>query len=159
MTTYFTYSLTRRTRQDNQLPDIPNISNCGTVVANYICREEINQTIRTWGDCTQVVSKNNRAIGQIPPAPKITITVRRWWQRGENNNRRPLEVTANPNGFAFLFSERKTLWHTPFHATQHVFHAAAGHLFHHFLHLGKLLEQAIYVLDLGSGTCSNSPAP
>ena len=34
-----------------------------------------------------------------------------------------------------------TRWHHAFHATHHFFHAAPRHFLHHFLHLGKLLEQ------------------
>ena len=36
-----------------------------------------------------------------------------------------------------------------FHASQHFTHTTLTHLFHHFLHLGELLEQTVHILYLG----------
>jgi len=59
----------------------------------------------------------------------------------------------------FISGEGKTLGHLALHAAHHVLHAALGHFFHHLLHLRELLEQAIHILNLGPGTCRDTPPP
>ncbi len=43
------------------------------------------------------------------------------------------------------------------HPLQHSLKAAFSGTFHHFLHLCKLFEQAVDLLDLRTGTPSNPP--
>ena len=67
---------------------------------------------------------------------------------GFKPNVKPFSRTNNSRNFRGLAHSRRHA--AARHAAHHLFHAPTRHFAHHFFHLRKLLQQAIYILDLQS---------